>query len=251
MIDRSVNVFLRCQGCQTAEVVRSPASPLELPVRDRIRTATLTLFSERGFSATGIRDIAEAAGISTSLLYHYSRSKQELLQQLMAEGVDRHFESSGRALALANGPAESLFALVAVHLLVPYSNPLMARLIRLETRELSAAAREDLQAKREASDERWTGVLEQGTAAGVFTIGDIGLAGRLLRRMCTGTTSWLSPGGPSIDQAVGSVTDFALALVRAHRGQQPITAAELSNPSLAAIRSIVDDVHARERPSDR
>src|SRR4051812_25641178 len=46
--------------------------------RDQILSAALSCFSERGFSATSIRGIAETAGVPKSLvLYHYA-SKENL-----------------------------------------------------------------------------------------------------------------------------------------------------------------------------
>ena len=36
-----------------------------------IRRAAVSLFAERGFAATGIRDVGRAAGLNSATLYHY------------------------------------------------------------------------------------------------------------------------------------------------------------------------------------
>src|SRR5215472_2111987 len=141
----------------------------EAPAPVRIRQAALSLFAARGFDGTGIRDIAVAAGIPTSLLYHYRRSKEEILRDLVVDGLSRHLESSRRALELARTPEEGLRTMISVHVLVPMSNPDMARVLESEVRALSPASQAEHMALRAEGDERWEGVLDAGVAAGVFT----------------------------------------------------------------------------------
>lgn len=55
---------------------------------ERILSTSLSLFSEKGYYATSIEDIAKQAQISKGLLYHYFKSKAEVLAAL----VDRRIE---------------------------------------------------------------------------------------------------------------------------------------------------------------
>jgi AcrR family transcriptional regulator len=55
---------------------------------DRILATSLQLFCEKGYYATSIEEIAKQAQISKGLLYHYFRSKEEVLSAL----VDRRIE---------------------------------------------------------------------------------------------------------------------------------------------------------------
>ena len=50
----------------------------DLTARARIRDAALALFAERGIGPATIRDIAEAAGVSSGLLRHHFGSKEGL-----------------------------------------------------------------------------------------------------------------------------------------------------------------------------
>src|SRR6059058_6524466 len=47
--------------------------------RERILDAALSLFRERGFDETTMRDIAAEAGVATGAAYYYFRSKEELV----------------------------------------------------------------------------------------------------------------------------------------------------------------------------
>jgi AcrR family transcriptional regulator len=56
--------------------------------RGLIMQHALELFASRGFESTSIGDIAEQAGISKGLLYHYFESKEELLLSILHQGFD-------------------------------------------------------------------------------------------------------------------------------------------------------------------
>jgi AcrR family transcriptional regulator len=53
-------------------------APSDLTARARIRDAALHLFSERGVAGTSVRDVAEAAGVSSGLVQHHFRTKDTL-----------------------------------------------------------------------------------------------------------------------------------------------------------------------------
>jgi AcrR family transcriptional regulator len=54
------------------------SSPEDLTARARIRDAAITLFAERGIGPATIRDIAQAAGVSSGLVRHHFGSKEAL-----------------------------------------------------------------------------------------------------------------------------------------------------------------------------
>jgi TetR/AcrR family transcriptional regulator, regulator of cefoperazone and chloramphenicol sensitivity len=71
------------------------SSTSDLTARARIREAAIALFAEKGIAATTIRDIAQAAGVSSGLLRHHFGSKEGLrdacdeyaLNQITALGI--------------------------------------------------------------------------------------------------------------------------------------------------------------------
>jgi AcrR family transcriptional regulator len=72
------------------------------PPRDRtteqlVREAALTLFAQRGYHGTALRDIANEVGIRTPSLYNHIESKQELLRGILlttTEQVWSDFEAA-------------------------------------------------------------------------------------------------------------------------------------------------------------
>ncbi len=53
--------------------------------KELIVQEALKLFSERGFAAVSMRDLAESVGISVSTIYHYYESKQALFRDMIVQ----------------------------------------------------------------------------------------------------------------------------------------------------------------------
>jgi TetR/AcrR family transcriptional regulator, transcriptional repressor for nem operon len=64
--------------------------------RERIVTAAARLIFERGVAGTSIEDVKEAAGVSSSQLYHYFADKQALIHAVIAH--------QGEAVIVAQEP---------------------------------------------------------------------------------------------------------------------------------------------------
>ncbi len=52
--------------------------------RERILSAAISLFQERGFAGTSIRDLAERAGVTTAAMYYHFEGKDQILEALFA-----------------------------------------------------------------------------------------------------------------------------------------------------------------------
>lgn len=63
--------------------------PTELTAgRARVLTAALEMFSDQGYAATSMRDLAEQLNLQASSLYSHYRSKDELLHDALAPFLD-------------------------------------------------------------------------------------------------------------------------------------------------------------------
>ena len=74
----------------------------ELTTEEKIIESARKLFTQKGFSATRTRDIAEEAGINLALLNYYFRSKQNLFQIIIEEKFDVLFGMIGPILSNTN-----------------------------------------------------------------------------------------------------------------------------------------------------
>lgn len=66
---------------------------------ERILSTALDLFAVKGYDATSVREICEAAGITKPTLYHFFGSKDGVLQALMTLGFARFRHLVDAALA--------------------------------------------------------------------------------------------------------------------------------------------------------
>lgn len=58
--------------------------------REQILEVALQVFAEKGFDRATNKDIAQAAGVTSGLIYHYFESKEELLKAIFKEHSPRH-----------------------------------------------------------------------------------------------------------------------------------------------------------------
>ncbi len=85
-------------------------------VRERIIAQAVALFCQKGYAATSVREIVEAARVTKPTLYYYFENKEDLFRHILTEGMEE-FHSRLRAVyAKEEVPfAEKLEALAAVY----------------------------------------------------------------------------------------------------------------------------------------
>ena len=66
---------------------------------DRILKSALELFSDKGYEATSVREICEAAGITKPTLYHFYGSKEGVYRALVEGALERFRGDIHRALS--------------------------------------------------------------------------------------------------------------------------------------------------------
>jgi AcrR family transcriptional regulator len=89
------------------------ATPARLPAAKRRRQlvdVAIETFARRGFDATSMDDIADAAGVTKPVLYQHFRSKKELYLTLLDDVGGQLLEAIAEATAAAEGPRRQVEA---------------------------------------------------------------------------------------------------------------------------------------------
>ncbi len=76
--------------------------------RDQLFDVALSLFAERGYAATTMDDIAEAAGVTKPLVYQHFDSKRALYLELMDFVSHKVIDAIATSTARADGPRQQV-----------------------------------------------------------------------------------------------------------------------------------------------
>jgi len=80
--------------------------------RSEIAQKAIEVLAKRGFQATTIQEIADAAGLGKGTVYHYFKTKEEILSAVSEEIFHEMERSFGAALLRIDKPMEKLSALI-------------------------------------------------------------------------------------------------------------------------------------------
>ena len=166
----------------------SPARVLTSPLLTRraeiCRTAA-QIFRERGYDATSVSDIARALGITKAGLYHYFDSKEALLFEITAYGLDRVRDDVIAPVRGMRDPEERLRELVVRHACIAtHGRGAVAQLVD-EIRALPAANRRVLEERMRLYFDLVRDTLKELRALGRLrnvdpTVATFGLIGTIL-----------------------------------------------------------------------
>lgn len=96
--------------------------------RERILEAACHLFARKGFSATSVRDITQAAGVTNPMVYYYFGSKEALFLAVLEEALAVVLEGTQGLLEGGAGFEETLVRVLVLHFEAVQREPDMARL---------------------------------------------------------------------------------------------------------------------------
>jgi AcrR family transcriptional regulator len=164
--------------------------------REEILEVAAKLFASKGFEATSIRDIGNAAGILSGSLYHHFKSKEEMLHDLLKRFVGKLVPMYEEVIAEGDEVSKTLHGLITAGLKVSLENSPELTVIMLERKFLSRnpefAYVNDVMLEVERI---WYGVLQEGVRSGAFRKDlDVNLVLRLLMDLISSTVVWYTPG---------------------------------------------------------
>ena len=84
-------------------------------VRRKIIDAASSLYARKGFTATSIEEIAEEAGVSLPVTYHYIKSKSEVMRMIMEDMLNIFRESLLNQIKGFEDPVEKLAIAVILY----------------------------------------------------------------------------------------------------------------------------------------
>ncbi|MDE1948030.1 MAG: TetR family transcriptional regulator [Burkholderiales bacterium] len=180
------------EGVAAAPAAAAPADGREA----QLLAIARRLFAQKGFDATALRDIAEAAQITKAALYYYFPNKDALYERVVIESMDALLADVQAAVARAPTPTEKVRAF------------LHASADSMEERrdqwvagsnafwQAGATGRRGLALRqRDDYEKLLRACIESGIACGELRPVNPALAGRLLLSGLNQMSRWHRPGG--------------------------------------------------------
>lgn len=176
------------------------------------------LFRKKGYTATTIRDIAEAAGVWPGSLHYRYKTKEAVLLALMERGIALAEAGFRAAIAGSDDPIERLRLAMRAHVAMLAGRDHGTYVLLYEGRQLAGEARARMARLRDRYDALWDGLLYQTVGTGRLRP-DVDV--RLTRLFILGAINWVpqwySEGGAlTSDQIADAFADRVLyGLLRA------------------------------------
>jgi AcrR family transcriptional regulator len=167
----------------------------EVPRRQQIEDAASTLFRERGYAATSVRDIAHVLNLQGGSLYAHVASKEDMLWAIVVRAADR-FNAEVGPLAASQAPASvKLKDMIRAHVGVVTSIQKDAAVFLHEWRFLSDERRLNIAGRRDDYERLFRRVIADGVDAGDFIKVDPRLTATAMLSALNGIATWYRPDG--------------------------------------------------------
>jgi TetR/AcrR family transcriptional regulator, cholesterol catabolism regulator len=160
------------------------------------------LFAQKGFRATTVREIADAAGILSGSLYHHFDSKESIGDEILSGFINDVLADYREAVASAGSPRDVLEQIVRSTSRTLTRHRAALAMLQNDWSYFSTQPRFSYLRKALNEIERtWVTQLERGQAAGIFRADlDPRLTYRLLRDVLWIPSQWRVAGGYGTDQ---------------------------------------------------
>jgi AcrR family transcriptional regulator len=180
-------------------------------LKGQLVAVSARLFREKGYDNTTVRDIAAAAGVQAGSWFYHFKSKQEILQAVIEQGMQQALARIEEIAALRLPPRAALHAMVHAHLetlLSPGQD--FVHVMLYEWRALDAQAQQRIVGVKDRYEELWDEVIHALHASGAWPA-----PGKLDRLWLFGALNWSAQwyrrdAGVSLDELAESALRFLL-----------------------------------------
>ena len=162
------------------------------------------LFAQKGYRATTVREIADAAGILSGSLYHHFDSKESIGEEILSGFINEILADDRAAVAGAADPRAALEQIVRTTTRTLSTHRAALTMLQNDWNYFASQPRFAYLGKALREIERiWLGQLEAGKQAGLFRADlDPKLTYRLLQDVLWIPAQWRRTRGYSTDQVI-------------------------------------------------
>lgn len=164
--------------------------------KTRILDAAAELFRKKGFKSTTVREIAEAVGLYSGSLFHYFRSKEDILMEVLTTAFISVCTRHEQTLQSPGTPLEKLHAFIVqeINLVFCDEEADYHAVLYFDWRGVSAKHLPELIELRRRYFASWKDVIKQCHEAGHLT-GDPNISVRIVEGTMRSMMTWYRTDG--------------------------------------------------------
>jgi AcrR family transcriptional regulator len=179
--------------------------------RRELLEAAATLFAERGYRATSMNDLASRVGLSKPAIYHYTRSKEDLLVELYTEVLRASTDSVAVIEAGTRRAVDALREVLVERVSYTCEHQALLRVFFEEEAGLPRAALEDVLRSRRRYEDAVIAIVIRAVEEDQL---EIGATPRIYVNALLGAANWVykwyDPAGRLGPRALGEEIAGAL-----------------------------------------
>ena len=181
-------------------------------VRPDIIEAATRIFSERGYHAASMSDIADAVGIRKASLYHHVRKKEDLLFAIHETLIDELISETMAVSSSSASPADKVRELLHLTMRFIARNRDGVAVFLSERHAVTGERWQALVVKRDLYERMVSQIVTEGCGSGEFADLPPELVAKALLGMANWAYTWFRQDGPLSADDVGEV--FAAIALR-------------------------------------
>ena len=182
-------------------------------VQSRLLDAAVDLFAEKGFDGTSVQEIVARAEVTKGAMYHYFRSKDDLLYAIYHGLISQQLAGLDRILAAGPPPAEALRAIIVDLVETTTARLAEAAVFAREQHKLAAEPMAALRAQRRRYHEGVRDLIAAGQRDGAFApVASAETVTLMVFGIVNQLPQWYQPGGPKRPRELADeIANFVLA----------------------------------------
>lgn len=169
---------------------------MALDRKEQIYSTARSMFSERGYHATTVRDIARELNMQGGSLYAHIESKEDVLWEIVNRAADQFLGAVEPIVASDRSPGDKLRDMVRAHISVVAANLEDATVFLHEWKFLGEERRAAVADRRDRYEHMYRQVIEEGIQAGTFAECNPKMAALLVLSAVNWLPQWYKPSGP-------------------------------------------------------
>ncbi|RLA69357.1 MAG: TetR/AcrR family transcriptional regulator [Epsilonproteobacteria bacterium] len=136
--------------------------------KQKILTYAMSLFSQKGFNATTVDDIAKAGDVNKALIYYYFKNKADLYANVMSESLQEIYENIDAMQSAEDSPTEALKQFILSYATFADVHPYFPALLLRELSYSGSRLPETMFVDMRRLFALLSAILERGEASGEF-----------------------------------------------------------------------------------